>query len=295
MTDGILVLDKPQGWTSHDVVAKVRRLTGIRRVGHTGTLDPMATGVLILCVGRATRVAEYMAGHDKRYTATIHLGVETDTYDAHGQAVLQQAVDVSEADLRGALQAFVGEIRQVPPMFSAIKQNGRKLYTLARQGIQVAREPRAVKIYAIDAIAFDLPHVTVDVRCSAGTYMRSLAHDLGQVLGCGAYLADLRRTASGEFTLDQAIPLDALEMAVTGGTWAALLHPLDAALRQFPALTLNPNDARRAQQGLALAGKPDLAADFIRAYDQSGQLIGLLHFDRTRNELRPGKILAGER
>lgn len=287
--DGILVLDKPHGWTSHDVVARVRRLTQVKRVGHTGTLDPMATGVLVVCLGRATRVVEYMAGHDKRYTATIRLGIETDTYDAQGEVTAQHPVDVSEAALREALAAFVGDIRQVPPMFSAIKRDGRKLYDLARKGIDVPRQPRPVTIHAIDLIAFDSPDATIDVQCSAGTYIRSLAHDLGQRLGYGAHLSALRRTAAGDFTIEHAITLETFESAVQAGTWAALLHPLDAALGGLPAFSLSEADAARARHGMSIRGET-LAPDRVRAYDPAGRLVGILRFDPVRGELKPEKI-----
>ena len=163
--DGILVLDKPAGWTSHDVVARVRRLTQEQRAGHAGTLDPMATGVLVMCLGQATRVIEYMASHAKAYRAVIRLGIETDTYDAEGQVVASRPVEVSEAALRASLATFAGDIHQVPPMFSALKRDGRKLYDLARRGIQVERQARPVTIYSLDLVDFDPPSATIDVRC----------------------------------------------------------------------------------------------------------------------------------
>ena len=292
--DGILVLDKPRGWTSHDVVARVRQLTKIKRVGHTGTLDPMATGVLIVCLGQATRVVEYMVGHDKRYTATVRLGIETDTYDAQGQVVARRPVDVSESALRESLEAFVGDLRQVPPMFSAIKQAGTKLYDLARQGIEVEREPRSMTIHSIDLIGFDPPDATIDVRCSAGTYIRSLAHDLGRRLGCGAHLSMLTRTAAGDFTLAQAVSLEAFEAAAADGSWTTLLRPLDAALSSFPAITLSEDDAVRARHGMTVIAGDILANDLVRAYDPSGRIVGVMRFDPARNELRPHKILVGD-
>jgi tRNA pseudouridine55 synthase len=290
--DGILVIDKPGGWTSHDVVARVRRLTKIKRIGHTGTLDPMATGVLVLCLGQATRLVEYLTGHDKRYQATIRLGVETDTHDAEGQINARQPVDVSEVALRSALAAFVGEIEQVPPMFSALKRDGKKLVDLARQGVEVERAPRRVTIHSIDLLAFDSPQATIDVRCSAGTYIRSLAHDLGRQLGCGAHLAALRRTAAGDFTLDQALSLEAFEAAVVAGSWVTWLKPLDAALGQFPAITLGADDAARARRGMAIPVRDRVEADRVRVYDPSGRIVGLMTLDPSRRELRPDKILS---
>jgi len=288
--NGVLVLDKPRGWTSHDAVAKARRLTKVKRVGHTGTLDPLATGVLVVCLGQATRIAEYIAGHDKQYTATVHLGIETDTYDAQGQVVARHPVDVAEPQLRASLAAFVGDIRQVPPMFSAIKQAGAKLVDLARQGITVERAPRPVTIYSLDLLAFNPPEVTIDVRCSAGTYIRSLAHDLGRQLGCGAHLSALRRTAVGDFTLAQAVSLEAFEAAIEDGSWTAWLRPIDTALAGIPAITLSEEDSARARHGLALAVRGELEAHLVRAYDLSGQIIGLMRFDPAHSELRPEKI-----
>jgi tRNA pseudouridine55 synthase len=288
--DGILALDKPAGWTSHDVVAKVRQLTRVKRAGHTGTLDPMATGVLIVCLGQATRVVEYLIGHDKRYRATIRLGIETDTYDAQGRAVAERPVAVSQAALREALAAFVGEIDQVPPMHSAIKQAGQKLYRLARQGIAVERAPRRVTVHSIDLLGFEPPFVALDVHCSAGTYIRSLAHDLGERLGCGAHLSALTRTAAGAFTLQQAVTLETLEKAAADGAWAALLLPIDAGLTELPALSLNDDEAARVRHGRVLPARL-VEGDLIRVYDSAGQLVGLMRRDAARGELRPEKIL----
>ncbi len=301
--DGILVLDKPGGWTSHDVVARVRRLTRIKRVGHTGTLDPMATGVLVVCLGQATRIIEYLVGHDKQYRATIRLGIETDTYDAQGRVIAEKPVAVNESALRKSLEALVGDIEQVPPMFSAIKRGGQKLVDLARKGVEVEREPRQVVIHSINLLRFDPPDATIDVRCSAGTYIRSLAHDLGRALGCGAHLSALTRTAVGNFTLPQAVPLAAFETAVGSGSWATLLRPLDAALAGFPSITLSESDAARARHGLVLSlvlseveavVEGTVEADLVRVYDPSGRIVGLMRFDATRNELKPHKILTGD-
>ncbi|NDJ61826.1 MAG: tRNA pseudouridine(55) synthase TruB, partial [Chloroflexi bacterium] len=197
---GFLNIDKPLGWTSHDVVAKLRRGLQIKKIGHAGTLDPLATGVLVICLGAATRLSEYVMDTTKRYRAVVHLGVTTDTYDAEGEITAQRPSDhLSEADVRDALGAFVGALEQVPPMYSAIKQGGRKLYDLARAGEVVERPPRPVHIHALEVVAWQPPQVTLDVTCSPGTYIRSLAYDLGAALGVGAHLAGLMRTASGSF------------------------------------------------------------------------------------------------
>ncbi len=295
--DGILVVDKPCGMTSHDVVVQVRRLTGQKRVGHAGTLDPMAAGVLIVCLGRATRVVEYLTGLDKTYRAVIRLGVETDTYDADGQVVATRPVNLSETDLRSALSRFVGEIDQVPPMYSALKREGRRLYKLARKGVEVERPPRRVKVYDITLRAWQAdgqPEATIDVRCSSGTYIRSLAHDLGAVLGCGAHLTALTRLASGSFTLDEAVKLADLEgLANLQG----LLRPLDAALQGLPAITLDADQARRVTRGQAILwnGVEASTADSLyRVYNPDGTVVAIMAYDVASRLLHPRKVLADE-
>jgi tRNA pseudouridine55 synthase len=294
--DGILVVNKPQGWTSHDVVARVRRLTHQKRVGHAGTLDPMATGVLLVCLGRATRVAEYLMASDKTYRAVMRLGVETDTYDAEGQVVATRPVDVDESALRGALQKFVGEIDQVPPMYSALKRKGKPLYKLARQGVEVERVARRVTIHDITLREFMSPDVTIDVRCSPGTYIRSLAHDVGAALrgACGAHLTALTRLASGSFTLDDAVRLEDL----TGlEDLSGLLRPLDAALQALPAVTLDAEAARRIVMGQAIpsSGVEALGRGSLhRAYDVNGALLAIVTCDSAAQVWRPKKVLADE-
>lgn len=211
---GVLNIDKPAQWTSHDVVAKVRHITGIRQVGHAGTLDPMATGVLVLGLGRATRLLEYLVGQPKTYLAGIRLGVATDTYDATGKPVSQSDIPaLSREDLEAVLQAFRGDIMQRPPPYSAIKRDGQRLYRLARQGETVEVEPRPVTVYDFDLLAYDGKVLQAQITCSAGTYIRSLAHDLGQALGCGAHLSSLRRLAVGSFRIEDAVTLDRLDQA----------------------------------------------------------------------------------
>ena len=208
---GFLNLDKPLHMTNHDVVAKARRKLGTKKIGHAGTLDPLATGVLILCVGAATRLSEYVMDSTKRYRARVQLGVTTTTYDAEGEVTRRaDAGAVTRADVERALESFLGNIGQVPPMYSAIKQGGRKLYDLARAGETVERQPRAVRIDALTITEWQPPEFTLDVTCSAGTYIRSLAYDVGERLGVGAHLAGLVRTASGRFTVEDAVPLAAL-------------------------------------------------------------------------------------
>ncbi|OHE79049.1 MAG: tRNA pseudouridine(55) synthase TruB [Verrucomicrobia bacterium GWF2_62_7] len=207
--DGVLLVDKPTAWTSHDVVAKVRAHFGFKKVGHCGTLDPMATGLLVLVLGRATRLSEKLTSDDKAYDGTILLGVTTNTEDADGKPLETKPVPpLTEADLQAVLQKFRGDIYQTPPMVSAIKHQGRPLYKLARKGIEVEREPRLVHIYDLRLLGMELPRVKFRMACSKGTYVRTLAADIGRALGCGAHLAELRRTAAGSFKLEQAHTLE---------------------------------------------------------------------------------------
>jgi tRNA pseudouridine55 synthase len=291
MRDGILIIDKPAGLTSHDVVNRVRRAMKIRQVGHTGTLDPMATGVLVVCLGQATRVSEYLLGHDKTYRAAIRLGVETNTYDADGEVVATHDVQVDHAEVEGALLQFVGEIQQVPPMYSAIKREGQKLYELARQGIAIEREARSVIVHSIELCSYQAPDVAIEVCCSAGTYIRSIAHDLGAALGVGAHLIELRRTASGPFTIDQAIPLDAFETAAREDRWQAHLRPIDEALSDWPLVVISEADRARALKGAPIFSL-NLAGTRCRAHDEQGKLIALLVFDQKKRWWRAEKVLA---
>ena len=208
--EGILNIDKPEGMTSHDVVNRVRRACGLRRVGHAGTLDPLATGVLVVCVGRATRLAEYVVGQPKEYVAVVRLGQTTDTYDADGTILEERPVSADSATIQTALQQFTGPIEQIPPMYSAIKRDGKPLYKLARQGIEVERKARAITIYNLTLEDRTENDITLRVACSTGTYIRSLAHDLGEVLGCGGHIVALRRTRVGSFSAENAVPLDQL-------------------------------------------------------------------------------------
>lgn len=272
--EGILNVDKPPGLTSHDVVNHVRRISGIRRVGHAGTLDPLATGVLLLCLGRVTRLVEYVVGQPKTYEAVIRLGQATNTYDAEGEIVTERPVAVSIDDITAALSRFRGAIQQRPPLYSAIKQGGRPLYKLARQGVAVEAPPlRPVTIYELQVLSWTIPLLAVRVVCSAGTYIRSLAHDLGQALGCGGHVAALRRTAVGVFKVEGAVPLAELNAA----NLPAFLQPGEAAVQHLPRLDLATADAARVQQGRQVARQVDQPqADLVRAYDTSGHFIGVV-------------------
>ncbi len=291
MPDGILNLDKPRGPTSHDVVARVRALTGIRRVGHAGTLDPLATGVLLVCVGRATRVAEYLMAGQKVYRAHVRLGITTDTYDAEGQVVAEAPVEVNRAQVEASLAQFRGQIAQLPPMYSAVKHKGTPLYRLARRGAEVHREPRQVEIFRLELTAWEPPECTLEMTCSPGTYVRALAHDLGQALGCGAHVSGLIRLASGDFCLEDTVTLDELAQAAAKGCWPDLLHPIDVALTRFPALHLLDADAaRRLCSGQMIANDEWRGADLARVYGPDGGFLALAMYDQATGLWQPRKV-----
>ena len=280
MTDryhGILNINKPPDWTSHDVVARVRRIAGQRGVGHAGTLDPAATGVLLVCLGQATRVAEYLMAGDKTYRALIRLGTTTDTYDADGTVTATGVVpDLSAADLTGALAEFTGDIQQFPPAYSAIKQDGVPLHRRARRGEEIQLQARPVTIYRIDLLEWHSPDLTVDVTCAPGTYIRSLAHDLGLRLGCGAHLAGLVRTRSGRFSLSEAVTLEALAEAAAQDTLESHLHPLEDALGNLVPVPVDEQAAARLVHGLPIAAQTGPATELGYARAQSGQVVAIL-------------------
>ncbi len=288
--NGIFNVDKPAGMTSHDVVAVVRKISGESRVGHAGTLDPMATGVLLICIGQATRVVEYLTDHDKKYRARIRLGVETDTYDATGTVLSEQEVSLSADQVQEALRGLTGKISQQPPAYSAIKQKGVPLYKLARQGIDVETEPRDVEIFSITLTGWDPPYLDIDVHCSKGTYIRSLAHDLGVKLGVGAHLAALTRTASGQFTLENAVSLDRLRDAFANQFAEQFLNPIDEALLQFEAIVVEPGIVKRIQQGNSLVCEHAYSTPLLRVYSTRGELIALMEPSGEPDTWKPRKV-----
>ena len=286
MTSGILLLDKPVGPTSHDAVARVRRAAGLRRVGHAGTLDPLADGLLVLGLGPAARFLEYLVGLDKTYETTVRLGQATTTYDAEGEVTAEHPVSVSAAQLTAALDAFRGPIRQRVPSHSAVKRDGRPLYESARRGEMIDLPQRDVVIHALDLLAFDPPLVTLRVACSSGTYIRSLAHDLGAALGCGGHVAALRRTAVGAFSVDGAVPLDTL----TPQSVAAALLPPAAAVAHLPRLEVDESGATRLSLGQRLAAPPDALAGNVAAFGPDGRFLGVVEVDG--DVIRPRKMLS---
>lgn len=297
---GILNVDKPAGITSHDVVDAVRRMVGQRKVGHAGTLDPMATGVLLVCLGQATRVAEYLMVGRKQYRATVELGMTTDTYDAEGEIVHSGGrTDFERSEIEAALAAFEGRLEQVPPMYSALKQKGTPLYRLARQGKAVERPARPVEIYTLELLDWTPPSLILEVTCSSGTYVRSLAHDLGQELGSGAYLGALVRLSSGRFRLEEAVSLERLEEAFQHGQEERYLMPLDEALLDWPALILGSDDARRVIHGQPIAGDCAAASHEpgeagCRAYGPDGDFLAILTFQPTTGQWQPKKVFVSQ-
>jgi tRNA pseudouridine55 synthase len=247
---GVLNINKPAGMTSHDVVDAVRKILGVRRVGHTGTLDPQATGVLPLCVGRATRIAQYLTQADKEYVMTLRLGITTDTLDATGKETTRvEEVRVGREELLAVLARFVGEIRQVPPLFSAKKYHGERLYRLARRGEQVERQPVTVRIHALELLEFAPPFATLRMSCSKGTYARSLCDDIGRALGCGGHLHTLTRTRSGRFNMEGILTLEELERRVREGRLHEVLIPVADALAHLPAARVAPEAGRLILHG----------------------------------------------
>ena len=270
--DGVLLLDKPLGMTSNDALQKARRLFSAAKGGHTGTLDPLATGLLPLCFGEATKFSADLLDADKTYEAVLKLGVTTDSGDAEGLVTSTAAVDVQQGQIAEVLPRFVGDIQQTPPMHSALKRNGRPLYELARQGIEVEREPRAVTIFAIDCLGFSGDSLTLRVACSKGTYIRVLAADIGKALGCGAHLAALRRTVVGDIRLEKTVTLAELETLDEGARMERLL-PVDTLLQSLPVVSVEGAEADRFSHGNPVSLPAGLSGK-IRVY-ANGRLIGV--------------------
>jgi len=284
---GILPVDKPVGMTSHDVVDRARKILGVRKVGHTGTLDPQASGLLLLCVGGATRFAEYLTNQNKKYRAVIELGVSTSTDDIEGQVLFKYGGDletlVTEERLKSALVSFTGTVQQVPPDYCSKKVDGVPAYVLARQGKKPDLKPVTVWIDSISLLSFELPRVEIELGCSAGTYLRSLARDLGAQLGCGGHLASLVRTAIGDFTLEKAFTLDLLENAGAQKVGRSLLVPVEKALAMMPALILSDKACEKIYfgQSVDLEGGEALQGEFpqesckARIYDRENRFLGI--------------------
>ena len=272
--NGIVIIDKPQGWTSQDVTARLRRVFNTRRIGHGGTLDPMATGVLPVIVGRATRGVEFFEHAEKVYETTIRFGLTTDTEDITGKVLTENEVSLTENDLLAVLPEFRGDILQVPPMYSAIKVGGQKLYDLARKGREVERQPRPITIHELELLAFSGSEARLRVRCSKGTYIRTLCKDIGEALGCGGCMAALRRVEAGEYTLEGSIPLrQLLDISERGEDVAHLLRPVDTMFASHEKLRLNEKQARLVKNGNAFAS--DCPDGPYRVYAPDGEFLAL--------------------
>ncbi len=292
--DGVIVIDKPKQLTSMDVVREVKRLARVKRVGHAGTLDPIATGVLPVCLGQATRFMDYLVDAGKTYYGEITLGAATSTYDAEGEVTAEADYSaVAQADVEALLPRFTGAVLQQPPMYSAVKHQGKRLYELARAGLEVERPDREVDVYNLSLRLWDPPRVAIEVQCGKGFYMRTLAHDIGAALGCHAHLSALTRTKVGPFSLDNAISLDQLK---TEENWETLMEPPDAALLNIDALSLPPSAERRLRNGQPVT-LPAVSAyakhlDARRAYAENNRFLGLVRFNRPDNSWQPEKVLA---
>ena len=268
--NGIVIIDKPQEWTSQDVTARLRRVFNTRRIGHGGTLDPMATGVLPVFVGRATRGVEFFEHAEKAYETVLRLGLTTDTEDVFGNTLIEQEVHISETEFLSVLPRFRGKIEQIPPMYSALKVNGQKLCDLARKGKEVERQPRPIEIFELTLLEFTGNTARLRVRCSKGTYIRTLCKDIGEALGCGGCMQELRRIQAGEYTIDEAVPLQTLLDAADPESY---LRGVDTMFRNYPEVKLTPNQEKRCRCGNSFSVK--LAEGTYRAYSADGEFLML--------------------
>ena len=288
---GVLVVDKPVGMTSHDVVQRIRSGTHIRRAGHTGTLDPRASGVLVVLIGPAVRLSEYVSTSDKRYQAVLRFGMTTSTYDTEGEITSRAPVDISYEELEETLSTFVGEFKQTPPIYSAIKVGGRKAYDIARDGETLDLEPRTINVYSIELLDWDPPEAVIDIHCSSGTYIRSLASDLGEKLGCGATLVGLRRTRNGQFGLRDAVSLSKLEDAFNDGDWYKYLIPAAEALSDWYTVVLTYEQVDAVRHGHRVPAPEVVQAGLWgRAVSEEGELVALIEYDAETNEWQPRKV-----
>lgn len=278
--NGIIIIDKPAGRTSHDIVYDIRRLTGVKKVGHTGTLDPMATGVLPICIGNATKAADMLTLSDKSYIAELVLGKTTDTQDAEGKVLTECEVTCTEAEIREAVSSFVGEIEQIPPMYSAVKQNGKKLYELARKGIEVERKSRCVTINSIDVLEINGTHVTIDVSCSKGTYIRTLCEDIGKKLGIGAYMNTLRRTKTGCFSIKKSHTLEEIEKEDI----KKFLLPVDKMFMEYPFIVLNEKQVKSVVNGVRMTYN-GIEGQTYRLYDEEDRFLCISEMENGRLKL----------
>lgn len=276
--NGILLVDKPSGWTSMDVCAKLRGVFHERRIGHSGTLDPMATGLLVVFLGRATRAVEFAEAHSKEYIAHLRLGVVTDTQDISGNVLSEKEVNVTEKQLLEALEKFKGAISQLPPMYSAIKVGGKKLYEIARKGESVERKAREITIHSLELLGWEKGDAVLRVRCSKGTYIRTLCHDIGETLGCGGCMSALRRTAAGEFSLEQAYSLDDAIAIGERGEGESLLLSVDSLFASYPGLSLTAKQESLFRNGVRFSVSGEEGN--YRVYSSNGEFLALAKIEK---------------
>ena len=296
MINGIVIIDKEAGFTSHDVVAKLRGICGQRKIGHTGTLDPEATGVLPVCLGSATKLCDMLTDRDKEYVAELLLGVETDTQDVTGQVLAQHQVEASEAEVRRACESFVGQYEQVPPMYSALKVNGKKLYELAREGKEVERKARPVIIHELEILECSLPVVKMRVSCSKGTYIRTLCADIGERLGCGGTMKSLRRTKAGSFSQEEAYTLSQVQEMKDSGRLLEAVHSVDSVFADCPLLHVGLDGSVLLENGnpitpsFTVEGKQYAPGSWVRFYRQDESFAGIYAYDEAKRKYMPVKM-----
>ena len=291
---GVFLLDKPQGMSSNDIMQKVKRIFQANKAGHTGALDPLATGMLPICLGEATKFSQFLLDADKRYLVTAKLGERTDTSDAEGQVVDTREVKVKTPEILTALEQFRGDILQVPTMFSALKHNGKPLYEYARQGITVEREARPITIFELNFIEYNAPYLTLEVHCSKGTYIRTLVDDLGEVLGCGAHVTMLRRTSVADYPTEKMLDWHALQSLAAQQDLAlldALLLPMDTAVAKLPALTLDENQTQGIGFGQRVKfDNPNRLQGQVRLFSHENRFLGVAMIDEN-NVIRPQRLV----
>ena len=294
MINGIVNIYKEKGYTSHDVVAVLRKVVGQKKIGHTGTLDPDATGVLPVCLGRATKVCELLTDHDKTYEALLLLGKTTDTQDISGEVLEERDPgNLTEEEVRSCIESFIGEYDQIPPMYSALKVNGKKLYELAREGKTVERKSRKVQIHGIRILEMNLPHVRMEVDCSKGTYIRTLCHDIGQKLGCGGCMEELLRTRSGNFVWEDSMTLAQVEEAVRNGTIGDRVISIGQVLKDYPEIFCTREGDRLLENGNALAERfvrGEHKEGWVRMCDSQGGFKGIYQWDEVKKRYQPQKM-----
>jgi len=289
--NGIMLLDKPVGLTSNQALQTVKRLLNACKAGHSGSLDPIATGLLPLFFGEATKLTQFLLNADKRYWTVFRLGVSTTTYDSEGEVMATRPVSITRRDVERALERFRGEIEQVPPMYSAIKHQGEALYKLARAGVEIEREPRPVTIHEIRLVSLEKDLLTLEIACSKGTYVRSLAHDLGEALGCGAHVAQLRRTAIGHVGIEKAVPLDRLQALTSPAECAQWLAPVDSVLHEMPDVHLTPLAAHYLKQGQSVSAQHGFKPGWVRLYEGDKQFLGMGEVQED-GRVAPRRLLA---